>query len=82
MDFSLNDEQKALVQAAADFSHAELADHAARWDADSFFPIDTIRRAGDAGLLGIYVPEERGGLGLSLSCLLLWPCNQAAMTPT
>ena len=65
MDFSLNDEQKALVQAAADFSHAELADHAARWDADSFFPIDTIRRAGDAGLLGIYVPEERGGLGLS-----------------
>lgn len=65
MDFSLNDEQKALVQAAADFSHAELADHAARWDADSFFPIDTIRRAGEAGLLGIYVPEERGGLGLS-----------------
>lgn len=65
MDFSLNDEQKALVQAAAAFSHAELADHAARWDADSFFPIDTIRRAGEAGLLGIYVPEERGGLGLS-----------------
>lgn len=65
MDFSLNDEQKALVQAAADFSQAELADHAAQWDAESFFPIDTIRRAGEAGFLGIYVPEERGGLGLS-----------------
>ncbi|WP_410284000.1 acyl-CoA dehydrogenase family protein, partial [Halomonas sp.] len=55
----------ALVQAAADFSKAELADHAAEWDAHSHFPLDVIRRAGETGFLGIYTPEEHGGLGLS-----------------
>ncbi|MCG6656935.1 acyl-CoA dehydrogenase [Halomonas campisalis] len=65
MDFSLTDDQKALVQAAADFSKAELADHAAEWDATSHFPVDVIRRAGEAGFLGIYTPEEQGGMGLS-----------------
>ncbi|MCE8010854.1 acyl-CoA dehydrogenase [Halomonas daqingensis] len=65
MEFSLTDDQRALVQAAADFSQAELADHAAEWDATSHFPVDVIRRAGEAGFLGIYIPEERGGLGLS-----------------
>ncbi|MBE0488157.1 MAG: acyl-CoA dehydrogenase family protein [Halomonas sp.] len=64
MDFSLSDDQKALVQAAADFSKAELADHAAEWDATSHFPLDVIRRAGETGFLGIYTPEEHGGLGL------------------
>ncbi|GHE22749.1 acyl-CoA dehydrogenase family protein [Halomonas urumqiensis] len=65
MDFSLTDDQRALVQAAADFSRAELADHAADWDARSHFPIDVIRRAGEAGFLGVYTPEAHGGLGLS-----------------
>ncbi|MDX1465298.1 MAG: acyl-CoA dehydrogenase family protein [Halomonas sp.] len=65
MDFSLTDDQKALAAAAADFARAELADHAADWDASSHFPVDVIRRAGEAGFLGIYTPEEHGGLGLS-----------------
>ncbi|MDR9440120.1 MAG: acyl-CoA dehydrogenase family protein [Halomonas sp.] len=65
MDFSLTDDQKALAAAAADFARAELVDHAADWDARSHFPVDVIRRAGEAGFLGIYTPEEHGGLGLS-----------------
>lgn len=65
MDFSLTDDQKALVGAAADFARAELAEHAADWDARAHFPVDVIRRAGEAGFLGIYTPEEQGGLGLS-----------------
>ncbi|MBB3232212.1 acyl-CoA dehydrogenase family protein [Halomonas stenophila] len=65
MDFALTDDQKALAAAAADFARAELAEHAADWDARSHFPVDVIRRAGEAGFLGIYTPEERGGLGLS-----------------
>lgn len=65
MDFSLTDDQKALAAAAADFARAELVEHAADWDARSHFPVDVIRRAGEAGFLGIYTPEEHGGLGLS-----------------
>ncbi|MBB3142042.1 acyl-CoA dehydrogenase family protein [Halomonas organivorans] len=65
MDFALTDDQKALADAAADFARVELAEHAADWDARSHFPVDVIRRAGEAGFLGIYTPEAQGGLGLS-----------------
>ncbi len=65
MEFALSDDQKALVDAAADFARAELAEHAADWDARSHFPVDVIRRAGEAGFLGLYTPETQGGLGLS-----------------
>ncbi|HSH47251.1 MAG TPA: acyl-CoA dehydrogenase family protein [Halomonas sp.] len=64
MDFALTDDQRALADAAADFARAELAEHAADWDARSHFPVDVIRRAGEAGFLAIYTPEELGGLGL------------------
>jgi alkylation response protein AidB-like acyl-CoA dehydrogenase len=65
MDFSLTDDQRALVDAAADFARIELDDHAAEWDAAAHFPVDVIRRAGAAGFLGLYTPERHGGLGLS-----------------
>ncbi|WP_168016994.1 acyl-CoA dehydrogenase family protein [Halomonas salinarum] len=65
MDFALTEDQRALQQAAADFCHAELAAHAADWDARSHFPVEVIKRAGEAGFLGIYIDEDRGGLGLS-----------------
>jgi len=65
MDFALSDDQRALQQAAADFARVELAPHAAEWDATAYFPLEVIRRAGEAGFLAIYVDEARGGLGLS-----------------
>ncbi|MCK2182965.1 acyl-CoA dehydrogenase family protein [Halomonas getboli] len=65
MDFALTEDQRALADAADDFARAELAEHAADWDANSHFPVDVIRRAGEAGFLGLYTPEEHGGLGLS-----------------
>ncbi|GED22737.1 acyl-CoA dehydrogenase family protein [Halomonas halmophila] len=65
MDFALSEDQKALANAAADFARAEFSEHAAGWDAESHFPVDVIRRAGEAGFLGIYIAEEQGGLGLS-----------------
>jgi alkylation response protein AidB-like acyl-CoA dehydrogenase len=65
MDFSLTDDQRALTQAAADFARVEMLDHAAEWDETSHFPLDVIQKAGESGFLGIYIPEERGGLGLS-----------------
>ncbi|MGO2133077.1 MAG: acyl-CoA dehydrogenase family protein [Halomonas sp.] len=65
MDFSLTEDQRALADAARDFAQAELVDHAADWDVRSHFPVDVIQRAGEAGFLGVYTPEEKGGLGLS-----------------
>jgi len=65
MDFELSDEQREFQQAARAFAQGELAPHAANWDAESIFPVDTIAKAGELGFCGLYTPERWGGLGLS-----------------
>lgn len=65
MDFALDEDQRALQQAAADFARVELSPHAAQWDATAHFPVDVIKRAGEAGFLAIYLDAAHGGLGLS-----------------
>ena len=65
MDFSLSDEQLAYVASARAFAQAEMAPNAARWDAESHFPIEVLRKAGELGFMGMYTPESAGGLGMS-----------------
>jgi len=65
MDFELNDDQLAFQQSARDFAAGEMAPHAAKWDEESYFPVDVIARAGEQGFCGLYTPEAAGGLGLS-----------------
>jgi len=65
MDFELSDEQREFQQAARAFAEGELAPHAAHWDAESIFPVDTIAKAGEMGFCGLYTPQRWGGLGLS-----------------
>ncbi|EAQ96486.1 acyl-CoA dehydrogenase family protein [Congregibacter litoralis] len=65
MDFSLSDEQQAFVESARAFSDGVLAPNAARWDAESIFPKDALASAGELGFMGMYTPEEAGGLALS-----------------
>lgn len=49
MDFELSDEQREFQQAARAFAEGELAPHAAHWDAESIFPVETIAKAGEMG---------------------------------
>ena len=65
MDFSLSDEQQAFVDSARAFSDGVLAPNAALWDAESIFPKDALAAAGELGFMGMYTPEEAGGLALS-----------------
>ena len=64
MTFELNEEQRAFAQSARDFAQAELAPHAAHWDAEGIFPKETIARSGELGFCGLYAPESIGGLAL------------------
>ena len=64
MKFDLTEDQLAFQQAARDFAAGELAPHAAKWDAESIFPVDTIAAAGQLGFCGLYAAEAHGGLGL------------------
>jgi alkylation response protein AidB-like acyl-CoA dehydrogenase len=65
MDFTLTDDQRAIEDAARAFAAAELAPHSARWDAQSHFPIDVLRKAAEMGFAGLYVREDVGGSALS-----------------
>ncbi|MDV7390167.1 acyl-CoA dehydrogenase family protein, partial [Arthrospira platensis SPKY1] len=65
MDFNLSDDQKAFQESARAFARLELQPHAAQWDADAYFPVEVIRKAGALGFCGIYAPESAGGMGLS-----------------
>jgi len=64
MDFALNDDQRAIQDAARAFAEAELAPHSADWDEHKTFPVDTMRQAAEMGFCGIYTGEEHGGMAL------------------
>ncbi|HEY3949058.1 isobutyryl-CoA dehydrogenase [Phenylobacterium sp.] len=65
MDFALTDDQRAIEDAARAFAAAELAPHSARWDAESHFPVNVLRKAAELGFAGLYVAEDVGGSALS-----------------
>ena len=64
MDFALNDDQRAIQDAARQFAEAELAPHSAEWDETKHFPVDVMRHAAEMGFCGIYTGEEHGGMAL------------------
>ena len=64
MDFALNDDQRAIQDAARQFADAELAPHSAEWDETKHFPVDVMKHAAEMGFCGIYTGEEHGGMAL------------------
>jgi len=71
MNFELTDEQQMIQAAAREFAQNEIAPVAATYDASGEFPVDTIRKAGELGFMGVEVPEEYGGAGLDTICYAL-----------
>ena len=65
MDLSLSAEEQDLREAARRFVRREVAPVADRMDREDYFPRDVFVRLGEDGFLGITLPSERGGLGLS-----------------
>jgi alkylation response protein AidB-like acyl-CoA dehydrogenase len=65
MDFNLSDDQKAFAESARSFSEGVFKPNAAKWDAEHIFPKDALKQAGELGFMGMYTPEDAGGLGMS-----------------
>ncbi|WP_337001665.1 MULTISPECIES: acyl-CoA dehydrogenase family protein [unclassified Microbacterium] len=59
------EEREAILGAVREFAETELAPYAAERDEKHLFPRESLHRAGELGLGGIYVDEEFGGTGLS-----------------
>jgi short-chain 2-methylacyl-CoA dehydrogenase len=65
MDFSLDEPELELVALCRDFAQKEIATRApAAWDEERC-PTDLLREMGQLGLLGLLIPEEWGGIGMS-----------------
>ncbi|MEG9461454.1 MAG: acyl-CoA dehydrogenase family protein, partial [Bacillus amyloliquefaciens] len=56
-------EQQMVREMVRDFAKNEIAPKAHEVDQSAVFPIDTFKKIGELGLLGIPFPEEYGGAG-------------------
>ena len=58
------EEQELLRSAFAEFIKEEITPNAAKWDEENHTPLDLMPKMGEIGILGVFVPEEYGGVGL------------------
>lgn len=64
-DLSISDTQKMIIDAVRDFAEKHIRPHVMEWDEAQHFPIDVMKKLGEIGLMGVLVPEEYGGAGLT-----------------
>jgi alkylation response protein AidB-like acyl-CoA dehydrogenase len=65
MDFALTEPERDLVALCRDFAQREIATRAPiAWE-EARCPTDLLREMGALGLLGMLIPEEWGGIGMS-----------------
>ncbi len=65
MDFSLNEDQRAIQDMARNFTADRITPNAEAWDEAKHWPADVAKAAGELGFGSIYVSEEGGGCALS-----------------
>lgn len=63
----MSEKLDALLKAAHDHAVNEISPNVDAWNAAQTWPREASDKAGDAGLTGLYAPEEFGGQGLPLS---------------
>jgi alkylation response protein AidB-like acyl-CoA dehydrogenase len=64
MNFNVTENQKMIIGMVRDFAEKHIRPHVMEWDEAQTFPIETFKKLGELGLMGVLVPEEYGGSGL------------------
>jgi hypothetical protein len=64
MNFDYTEEQLHIAESAKNFSEKYIRPHIMEWDEAQTFPVDLMKKAGEYGFLGVFVPVEYGGSGL------------------
>lgn len=65
MDVRLTDDQELLRRSIREFAETEIRPHVREWDEAQHFPRELLPKCGALGLMGIQIPEEYGGAGMS-----------------
>jgi alkylation response protein AidB-like acyl-CoA dehydrogenase len=63
--FVLTEEQEQLRREIRTFAAREITPHMMAWDESGEFPLETVKKLGKMGLLGVIFPPELGGAGMS-----------------
>lgn len=65
MNFEISEITQQVGQVTRDFANQNIKPHVMEWDEKQEFPVDVFKELGKLGLMGVLVPEEYGGAGLS-----------------
>ena len=65
MDFSYSETQKMIAETVRDFGAQHIKPYMMDWDDSQEFPVHVFKALGELGLMGVLVPEEFGGSGLT-----------------
>ncbi|MBV5339230.1 MAG: acyl-CoA dehydrogenase [Deltaproteobacteria bacterium] len=66
MNFELSQDHKVLQESVRDFVNKEIKPIAMKTDEEHMIPDALVRKMGEMGYLGSYLPEEYGGAGLDM----------------
>jgi butyryl-CoA dehydrogenase len=64
--FDLSDEAQSVREMVRDFAESEIRPIAAAIDESHEFPTANVKKMAELGLLGMFVPEEYGGAGMTI----------------
>jgi len=65
MEFSRDEITQQVAHTARDFANQYIKPHVMEWDETQEFPRQLFKEMGNLGMMGVLVPEEYGGSGLS-----------------
>ncbi len=65
MNFEMTETQQMIVSSIKDFAALHIKPFVNEWDEKQIFPVDLFKKIGEMGFMGILVPEEYGGSGLT-----------------
>jgi hypothetical protein len=65
MNFQTTELTATVAQSAKDFAQQYIKPFVMEWDEQQIFPVEVFKQLGKMGMMGILVPHEYGGAGLS-----------------
>jgi alkylation response protein AidB-like acyl-CoA dehydrogenase len=65
MNFEVSELTSQVASSARDFAHQYIKPHVMKWDETQEFPVEVFKEMGKLGFMGVLVPEEYGGAGLT-----------------
>ena len=68
IEVGLSETQRQIVDLTREFALTRIEPQAAEWDRTKHFARDVIDELGRLGFLGMTVPEEYGGMGITGCC--------------